>query len=171
MTKYRYPLRLAALLLAVMTACGALAAPTGLVDLNRASLEEIRQLPLDEDLARQIVDYRDYVRYFNNVYDLMDVEGMTSAKLAELKPLVATLPPDPLDASIARLAASYRQVNRYLGQEGASEGLVDEYLDMMREPRNVNDLDLFDLQSGHSQFVGQFFDRDVVYVNVIFQPG
>ena len=147
MTHYRLPLRLAALLLAVMTAGGALAAPTGLVDLNRASVEEILQLPVDEDLARRIVDYRDFVRYFNNVYDLMEVEGMTAAKLAELKPLVATLPPDPLDASIARLAASYRQVQRYLGQEGASEGLVDEYLDMMREPKNVNDLDLFDLQS------------------------
>ena len=147
MTKYRLPLRLAALLLAVLTAGGALAAPTGLVDLNRASLEEILQLPVDEELARRIVDYRDYVRYFDNVYDLMEVEGLTAAKLAELKPLVATLPPDPLDASIARLAASYRQVNRYLGQEGASEGLVDEYIDMMREPKNVNDLDLFDLQS------------------------
>ncbi len=140
-------IRFAALLLAVMTAGGALAAPPGLVDLNRATLEEVLQLPVDEELARRIVDYRDYVRYFDNVYDLMEVEGMTSADLAVLKPLVATLPPDPLDAGIARLAASYRQVNRYLGQEGASEGLVDEYLDMMREPKNVNDLDLFDLQS------------------------
>ena len=141
------PIRFAALLLAVLTAGGAVAAPTGLVDLNRASLEEILQLPVSEELARRIVDYRDYVRYFDNVYDLMDVEGMTSADLARLKPLVATLPPESLDASIARLAASYRQVNRYLGQEGASEGLVDEYLDMMREPRDVNELDLFDLQS------------------------
>ncbi len=147
MKKNRFPLRFAVLLLAVLTAGGVLAAPTGLVDLNRASVEEILLLPLSEDLAHRIVDYRDYVRFFDNVYDLMDVDGMTSAKLAELKPLVATLPPDPLDASIARLAASYRQVSRYLGQEGASEGLVDEYLDMMREPRNVNDLDLFDLQS------------------------
>ncbi len=144
--KLRLPL-LAALLLAVLTAGGAAAAPAGLLDLNRASLEEILQLPVDELLARRIVDYRDYVRYFDDIYDLMEVEGMTAAVLAELKPLVATLPPEPLDAGIARLAASYRQVSRYLGQEGASEGLVDEYLDMMREPVNVNRLDLFDLQS------------------------
>ena len=146
--RHPHPLRFAALcLLAVLTAGGALAAPAGLLDLNRASLEEVLQLPVDEELARRIVDYRDYVRYFGDIYDLMEIEGMTAAKLAELKPLVATLPPEALDAGLARLQASYRQVNRYLGQEGASEGLVDEYLDMMREPVNVNRLDLFDLQS------------------------
>jgi DNA uptake protein ComE-like DNA-binding protein len=135
------------MLLAVMPPGQAEAAPQGLIDLNRASVAEIEMLPISSELALAIHEYRTYVRYFNNVYDLMEVEGMTPVILSSIKPLVATLPPDPIDASIARLAASYRQVNRYLGQEGASEGLVDEYLDMMREPVNVNELDLFDLQS------------------------
>ena len=117
------------------------------LDLNRASLEEVTALPIPVELARAIIDYRTYVRYFSSLYDLMEVEGMTAAHLAVLRPLVSTMPPDEGDAAMARVAASYRQAARYLSQEGASEGLVDEYLDMMRDPVNVNGLDLFDLQS------------------------
>ncbi len=117
------------------------------IDLNSASLEEVLQLPLPEDLARRIVDHRNYVRYFDNVYQLMEIEGMTAEIFRELKPLVATMPPPVEDASIARLSASYRQVQRYLGQEGSNEGLVDEYLDKMRSPENINQMDLYDLMS------------------------
>lgn len=117
------------------------------VDLNSASLEEMRQLPIPEDMARRIVDHRTYVRYFANVYQLMEIEGMTAELFRDLKPLVATIPPPVGDASIARLSASYRQVQRYLGQEGSNEGLVDEYLDKMRSPENINEMDLYDLMS------------------------
>ena len=116
-------------------------------DLNSASLEEIKALPISEELALRIVDYRTFLRYFDNVYDLLEVEGLTNDDLARLKPLVATLPPKAQDASIARLSAGYRQVQQYLGQEGSSEGLSDEYLEKMRSPENLNEMDLFDLMS------------------------
>ena len=117
------------------------------VDLNSAPLEEVLSLPIPEEMANRIVDYRTFVRFFDNVYELMDIDGMTPELFATLKPLVATMPPPAQDASIARLSASYRQVQRYLGQEGASEGLVDEYLDKMRNPEDVNNMDLYDLMS------------------------
>ena len=117
------------------------------VDLNSAPAEAILGLPIPRDLAENIINFRTHIRYFDSVYDLMDVEGMTSEDFATLKPLVSTLPPPELDASLARLSASYRQVQRYLGQEGSSEGLVDEYLDKMRDPENINQMDLYDLMS------------------------
>ena len=117
------------------------------VDLNSAPSEAILGLPVPRDLADNILDFRMRIKYFQNVYDLMEVEGMTTEYFAILKPIVSTMPPPDVDASIARLDASYRQVQRYLGQEGSSEGLVDEYLDKMRSPENVNDMDLFDLMS------------------------
>ena len=123
------------------------AAPSSKTDLNSASLEEILALPISEELALRIVDHRTFLRFFDNVYDLLEVEGLTSEDFARLKPLVSTLPPKAMDASIARLSASYRQVQRYLGQEGSSEGLSDEYLDKMRNPENLNEMDLFDLMS------------------------
>ena len=117
------------------------------MDLNRVSLEEVLTLPIPEDLARSIHDYRTFVRPFSNVYELNEIPGMTPEFFQTLKPLVSVMPPDDEDPSIARLSASYRQVRRYLGQEGSSEGLVDEYLDKMRNPENINEMDLYDLMS------------------------
>jgi len=109
--------------------------------------EEILALPVAPELARRIHDYRTYVRFFGDVYELMEVEGMTAADLELLKPLVATTPPPEADAGLMQLEASYRQVREFLAQEGANEGLVDDYLDQLRDPVNVNRLDLFDLMS------------------------
>jgi DNA uptake protein ComE-like DNA-binding protein len=147
------PCRCAALALAglLLLAAGARAAESGPatapLDLNSATLAEIQALPIPAEVAQAIYNYRTYVRYLDNIYDLMEVEGMTAELLQQLKPLVATLPPTPADASIARLWESYRQVRSFLGQEGTSEGLVDEYLDQLRDPVDVNQLDLFDLMS------------------------
>ncbi|MCB1183529.1 helix-hairpin-helix domain-containing protein [bacterium] len=118
-----------------------------LVDLNTASLEEVMTLPIPEDVARAIIEYRTYQRYFDNVYELLEVDGVTPSLFARIKDLVATIPPGDEDPSIARLSASYRQVQNYLGQEGASEGLVDEYLDRLRNPEDINEMDLWDLMS------------------------
>lgn len=117
------------------------------MDLNSASLEEMLTLPIPEDLALRIHDYRTYVRPFSNVYELNEIPGMTPEFFQVLKPLVSVMPPPDEDPSIARLSASYRQVRRYLGQEGSSEGLVDEYLDKMRNPENINEMDIYDLMS------------------------
>jgi len=90
------------------TATAATAQQASLVDLNSASLEEVLSLPIPEELARTIVDYRTYLRFFDNVYELMEVNGMTPEYFQALKPLVATMPPQDVDPSIARLSASYR---------------------------------------------------------------
>ncbi len=119
----------------------------GKLDLNRASLEQIQGLPIPGRVARNIWEHRTYVRFFDNVYELRDVPGVTPEIITRLRPLVATLPPPKPDLAIQRMTASYRQVQNYLGQEGSNEGLVDEYLDLLQEPANVNELDLFDLMS------------------------
>ncbi len=134
-------------LLPVGGAAGAARAAPAQVDLNSAALEEILALPVPADLARRIYEYRVYERYYASVYELMEVDGMTAALLEQLKPLVATIPPKAGDASIARLSASFRTVQNFLGEEGASEGLADEYLDRLRNPQDVNELDLYDLMS------------------------
>jgi DNA uptake protein ComE-like DNA-binding protein len=136
-----------ALLVLAATAAGASDLSQGRMDLNQASLEEILTLPVPEEVARRIWEHRTYVRYFGNIYELREIEGLTADMLDSLKPLVATIPPDPADASVARLAASYRQVSNFLGEEGASEGLADEYLDKLRMPENLNKMDLYDLMS------------------------
>lgn len=131
----------------IWTATALAANDAPLVDLNSASLEEVLSLPIPAELAKKIVAYRTYLRFFGNIYELREVDGMTPEYLEVLKPLVSTIPPREADPSLARLSASYRQVRNYLGQEGSSEGLVDEYLDRLRNPENINDMDIWDLMS------------------------
>ena len=64
-----------------------------LVDLNTASLEEVMTLPIPEDVARAIIEYRTYQRYFDNVYELLEVDGVTPSLFARIKDLVATEDP------------------------------------------------------------------------------
>jgi len=126
---------------------GATSAPRKRLDLNRATREEIDALPIPKDVAAKIWDYRQFVRYFGSIYDLAEVPGVTPEILATLRPLVSTMPPEDKDEAMRRYDASFRQVQQFLAQEGSREESADEYLDMLRDPRNLNNLDLLELQS------------------------
>ena len=86
------------------------------VSFQLPELEEILALPVPADIARRIYEHRVYERFYGSVYELMEVDGMTAALLEQLKPLVATIPPPVADASIARLSASFRTVQNFLGE-------------------------------------------------------
>ncbi len=131
---------------------GAISTGAPLLDINRATPEEIRALPIPPEVADAIVDYRTYVARFASLFELLSVKGMTPALLQGLRPLVATTPV----FESARLEQEEEErradelnnvVQRLLSEEGASEGLVDDYVDQIKDPRNVNRLDYFDLVS------------------------
>lgn len=143
-------LRRACIASAVALACLAIALPAAAaerLDLNRATREEIAALPIAPDVAQAIWEYRTYVRYFRSIYDVAEVDGVTPEILATLRPLVSTMPPPARDEAVERYDASFRQVQQFLSQEGAREELADEYLDLLRDPRDINTMDLLDLQS------------------------
>ena len=62
--------------------------PSNQLDINRASLDEMLELPVASCVAEGIFDYVQSYGRMNSVYDLMRVEGMSAAKLDELKPMV-----------------------------------------------------------------------------------
>jgi len=119
----------------------------GKLDLNRATRDEIRSLPIPREVADAIWEYRTYRSYFSSIYDLRHVEGTTPEMIQELLPLVATMPPPKQEDWIRRFDASFRAMQRFLSREGASEELADEYRDLLLEPRNINDLSLYALES------------------------
>lgn len=125
----------------------AAAAPDA-VELNRATLEEISTLPISKELAKAIWDHRTYTDFFTSVFDLFQVPGMTSEAFVALRDRVIVQPKFAIQADSEddeRLEAIYDAAQRLLSQEGASEGLVDEYVDLLRQPRNVNDMDYYAL--------------------------
>ncbi|HEV2105597.1 MAG TPA: hypothetical protein VGU27_07675, partial [Candidatus Eisenbacteria bacterium] len=83
---------------------------------------------------------------------LLDVPGVTPELFARLRPRVAVSPVfeaqrRELDDEERRAGDLNQLVQRLLSEEGASEGLVDSYVDQIRDPRDVNTLDYFDLAS------------------------
>lgn len=66
------------------------ASPSGLVDLNTATLEELDALPgIGPVTAQYILDWRTAHGSFTSVDQLDDVTGIGPAKLADLRPLVS----------------------------------------------------------------------------------
>ena len=117
------------------------------LDLNRATLQELEALPIPPAVAHDIYEHRVYRGYFRSIYDLTQIESVTPEILRTLAPLVATMPPPEKPDWVQRYEDSYRQIQNFLSQEGAREELADEYFDQLRDPVNVNRLDLFQLQS------------------------
>lgn len=128
------------------------AAAAAPVDLNAASPAAIRALPVPPAVADAILDHRTYVAWFTSALDLLEVPGVTPELYARLKPLVFVTPvfestrleQEDEDRRTGELNAL---VQRLLSEEGASEGLVDEYVDQIRDPRDVNTLDYDELVS------------------------
>ena len=121
--------------------------PMDRLDLNAASRAEIEALPIAPEIAAAIYEHRENLGYFREFFDLWKVEGMTPEVMATLRGIVATVEPPRRDEALERYDESFRQVERFLSQEGASEELADELLDALRDPQDLNDLSLYELQS------------------------
>ena len=62
------------------------------VDLNRATLEEIKTLPVSEEIAVGIWEHREYVDYFQTTIELLQVPGITPEILADAAHEILTRP-------------------------------------------------------------------------------
>ena len=126
---------------ALLLMCVALAPPAGAatqLDLNRASLEEIAKLPISEDDARAIWEYKEYHTYFASVYDLLEVEGITPEDLTVLKPLVRIVPVPVQDEELRRVNDIYFRIRQWEAEEGAGEAVTDYWIDLAKDPININ---------------------------------
>ena len=116
------------------------------IDLNSASLDEIMELPLPPEKAQAIYEYREFRAYFDNVYDLMKVPGIDAKDLETLKPLVRTeLVQEDLFSQ--RMNVAQQNVRRWGKSEGSNEGLIDLWIDLAKDPPNINTATMFQLQN------------------------
>jgi DNA uptake protein ComE-like DNA-binding protein len=124
--------------------------PAAVVNLNEASREAIGALPIPPGVADAIVDYRTYEALFTSVFDLLKVPGMTPTMLMRIRDRVVVNPVFEAarreqDDEERRAGELNLLVQRLLSEEGASEGLVDEYVDQVKNPTNINRLGYYDL--------------------------
>ncbi len=117
------------------------------VDINRATLDEIRSLPIDEQDAQTLYEYREYTSYFKSIYEIRKLPGFDQGKFDRIKPLVKVLPVTEIDEEIARLNSIYFRIEQWAANEGTNEGLVDIWIDQAKDPINVNAATITDLMN------------------------
>lgn len=116
------------------------------IDLNSASLEEIKQLPISPEKAIAIYEYRQFRSYFKSFYDLMRVPGIGPDDLEILRPIVRIEPVQP-DYLAERMSIAQRSVRMWGSSEGSNEGLIDLWIDIAKDPPNINTAGVYDLMN------------------------
>lgn len=118
-----------------------------LVDLNTATMAQLQQLPLTPQQAEDIYSYREYIAFFESIYDLRKIASIDQATLLALKPKVIISLYRETDDATARREEILDMMDRYDSSEGSSEGMADVWMDYLMTPQNVNNMHFDDFIS------------------------
>ncbi|RMF58396.1 MAG: hypothetical protein D6748_08805 [Calditrichaeota bacterium] len=110
------------------------------LDLNNATFEEIARLPIPKEIAEKIYDRIEYGGPLSSVYQLREIEGITPDILLTLKPLVRIEPFVEKSEREERIEELYFRLDRWEGQEGTNQALIDSWIERALEPVNINDI-------------------------------
>lgn len=114
--------------------------PEHQLDINNADWEEISRLPIPTDLAEKIYYRLLYQGPFTSIYQLRQVEGMTQELFLKIKPLVRIEPFIPRGEREERIEQLYYQIERWEGNEGTSQALIDTWIEQALEPVQINSI-------------------------------
>ena len=117
------------------------------IDINRAELEELKTLPITEQQAEDIYNYRFYIKHFNSVYELREIDSIDQKTLNILKPLIIVSHYDDKDEIAERREEIYYLIERLGSNEGYQEGMSDVWEDYLTNPRNINKLTFSEILS------------------------
>ena len=116
-------------------------------DLNTASLAELMQLPITRQQAQDIYEYREYIGYYKNIFELRSIKSIDQQTLNRIRSLVVVSIWQETDDAAARRAEIRDLLERLDSNEGASEGMADVWEDFLMTPQNVNRMSFDDLIS------------------------
>jgi hypothetical protein len=108
------------------------------VDLNSATFAELKTLPITEQQARDIYDYKQNIAYFENIYDLRKVSSIDQQTLEILRPLITIAHYIETDDSVVRREQIGYLLQRMDANEGSQEGMSDVWEDFLMTPQNAN---------------------------------
>ncbi|MBW6515581.1 MAG: helix-hairpin-helix domain-containing protein [Candidatus Cloacimonetes bacterium] len=115
------------------------------VDLNTATLEELKSLPITNEQAEDIYDYRHYISFFRTIYDLRNIPSIDQETMLKLRPLVSISYYDDMDEAAQRREEIAYLIERYGSYEGEQEALADIWEDYLMTPQNLNRLSYTDI--------------------------
>ncbi len=117
------------------------------LDINNADLESILKLPVSADIAERIYERILYKGDFKSIYELREIEGIDQNLLNRLKPLIRIEPFRPRTRWEKKVEEIYYRLERWSGDEGIDDALVDLWIDRSLEPYNVNTINYEDLSN------------------------
>lgn len=112
-----------------------------LIDINRASIEELKRLPISPEEARAIYEFIQKRGPLQSVYDLSKIEGLKTC-ICKLKPYIKVIPP-PSPFRFSYYATRVRE--RAAREESPREAAFDEWISLLAHPININKADVDDL--------------------------
>lgn len=110
------------------------------LDINNADFDDIARLPISRELAERIFDRVQYQGPFSSIYQLREVEGLTQEILLRLKPLVRIEPYEEKSEREERIEQFYFRLDRWGGDEGTNQALVDFWIEQALEPVDINQI-------------------------------
>ncbi len=118
-----------------------------LIDLNTASYEELKTLPITQKQAKDIYEYREFVSFFKSIFDLRNIDSVDQETLLEIRPLVKVSHYTDVDETAQRREEIGYLLERLGNSEGSSEGMNDIWQDFLMSPQNINSMLYEDLIS------------------------
>ncbi|MBN1756213.1 helix-hairpin-helix domain-containing protein, partial [bacterium] len=108
------------------------------LDINSASLEELKNLPISETEAEAIYHYILYGGPLESIYDLRNISYFEDTeKFIDLRPLIVINPPEA-DDDYERLDHIEYKIENWIFEEGVNENISDLWIDIALSRVNVN---------------------------------
>ncbi len=127
-------------LLIFIMVCLALPVFAALIDINTATLDELKTLPIDAGQAQDIYDYRHYEAFFGSIYDLRNIPSIDQKTLLKIRDLVTVSHFSGLDEVAQRRDELGYLLERIGDTEGIQEGFTDIWEDFLMTPQNINEM-------------------------------
>jgi hypothetical protein len=115
------------------------------IDINNAAPEELRRLPVPESVIEQLEEFLLYHGEFSSIYQIREIPGISYAHFLQLRDAVSVFPKREYDETAAKIEDRYYRLESMMNDEGSSEGLVESWIDLFTNPKDVNQMDYYDL--------------------------
>ncbi|MBD3232920.1 MAG: hypothetical protein GF315_04275 [candidate division Zixibacteria bacterium] len=115
------------------------------LDINRATYEEIKKLPITEEQTQVLYERVRFGDYLTSIYQIRELPGFDQETFDRIKPMIMIAPFVGYNPEVERWNQIYYRISDWASSEGTNENLVNLWIDLARNPIYINEADYYDL--------------------------